>query len=1655
MPEFDLDAHSILQGLEIIKHQFQLPDKVSGSAMPKHTGGKLKNPSRGRSALLATGNPTADGGMQFEIPLRVTGSSNATSRTTSPLPLLDRDGALPMRPHHLPLPPPSLAQANFATASGPPSVSTEGEDLESTSDTSTATTTAVAATMPRISLASEIAQQSLALSSMPQAIPGSALSQVDLAQHPPIASLRIETALLTKEISRFRACDDETMACFYCREWAQWVYRRMFAARLYGGDGSSAVLASANTSSWIPANIERANQSKKGGKAKSGGGKKKNKGGSGSNQAKPAAAATPAANASTNNPDSTANGTPSTPTPTTSASAIGTGGDPSDPLARPIDGTAPGPAGAIFNPRQCIPTAEMLVEKLRMFLEETIAANESGGWTPLKRSDSVQSGHGSGTEGAMGGPSSVTSGESTGQIKTKSKSKGKSKAKGKKSGKVSGSGVKSETSTASAKTDADPSASTIPTADRVNEYHNLVGAIIDRVAAWYSAVTFPLETEYEDLTFDKIIKMFPIEETEDPTDPALLLPALQVTRPKVTLPSEHFPLLGNITSELISSHTYPACQHNNADHPNPAELETQRILFNEQIARPREECRQSFYSEMNPVWQITYLLIRSVQRIEAMRVRLLEKGCASTQEAFQKAHQMIATPFQDYWANAIETLRRNGQLTKKGGTGKKKGGGSVVAKPDEPQPTAEQVDILFRNYLNNLRDISLSWCKSFLDNYYGVARDFVSEFESILKECIEMCQKRLMSLRQFPRPNHPPPSPSHSQDHPGEYANDPADPGMEYPTVPAGEGRDGHQVPPPSPSHPGPDPADQSPELDQESDGDNMAGFIIRDLEPLRVHALQSVMQLQPKLEHNIERIRTTVAKRNERIFAELDAIWEDWVQDSTPTLAGRLEKASKKEFRRRLRAVEQEQQVQVVGWSISAMETLLAAKDLALVCIDCLGFLMAEAQQLEKAVIQAFVQKWSPTTTHYLVERQDIMDDFTEGLLTGREELAGIAGKLLLKEAWRILETNISRERQKKFFAEQALAKSNSGSGGAHGKRPEGSKIATAEAAAAMMMASTTASSGKGVKTGKAAVTSTPASTNGGTSSPAAGKKPMVSSTPAAKVKGKTAVPEPMIRRTVTAPSVTSTPKPAANTTKSDSIKRPTQPPVAGPNTGASTSERVLTLESTKAMSRPNATLSGVPKISSKPRKPKQPPPPTPAQLAAKAEPPQSPEPITQLAKPKNSSPTDKVESLPTTPDLPPPEVDHSGIPPPSVPTSQSSVVPPRRLLRHTTIKPPPGLSAVAASQFTPSIPSPIEEPLSTADIGSAPIPPLSLSGKISTPSPTSVAASVPLSLPSPTPTATTASSAIPTADNTTTVTPVESTPPSQSVPYVDGSVPVTTPPPTENHLASQAPPNPSEEPLSLEVLHTMKTQVGQWSKQQVEDALLALIPERVQLMTRVQDLEQQLAHLHLRQAELVQVWQASESRAHQEQQHYEWQLRQLRMIMGQQHQQQQHHHPMPQQHPLAGHPHLPMGIPGFNMMPTTSGGPGFLNTSHLMGISGVSNIDSNPVSSHGSSIGDPNLLGLGCSGENGPIGSTGLSSVLFASDDSAPFSVEQAIAQASSSLSATSLALHSTSALVVEQQQHQLSLSLAPTSQSNSAAAGFALAGLTTHSLADRPSF
>ncbi|KAJ2814020.1 hypothetical protein H4S07_000222 [Coemansia furcata] len=708
---------------------------------------------------------------------------------------------------HKQLPPTGAAAGHHA-----PAVPESARQRASPSAAAGTTTTAVAATAP---------YQGQAATASGGMSPKTAARHFSSAGPHAIASLKVETSAVLKELARFRACDDQTMSCFYCREWAQWVYRKQISPQ-----AAAAAAAAAASGGAVSA----------GGSA---GRKKKSK---------------------AIGPPLSASGAAQLAQAATAEDAVTSAAE----RKRAV--------------RQRYSTVADLCESLRGMVadERRLLAADDG---------DVITGSGSSRPGSPAPAPAALS------------------------------------------TISDERAEALGSSTLIND-------ITERVTLWYEGHQFPLADVYEDLTFDFPADAFPYDDHQDPLDPALLLPALQVTKAFVGLPAADFALLGNITSELIATHTYPTCQHTKADHPTPAELETQRLIFNAQLNKWRGDYRRSFEREMEPVWQITHLLLKSAQRIDAMRVRLFARGCRANREQFLQTIRTRTMPFAEYWPTATAGLQ---------------------ASPQQQQPAA--IDALVGEHLDNLLEVSATWSRTFLESYYGVAREFARELETILGECITMCDRRAQ--------------------------------GLKYPP-----------------------PLTLQPQLDA---------------------ARAAIACLLPRLDGRIQRIQRVVVERNAEIRTGTDEVRRVWAETSGATAQTKLARAGQKDLRKKIKRIEYQQQTGVIAWAMRELELLLTAPDVAAVIADCLELLMTEAEILERAVAQVFVRKLEPNADDLREQRQDIIDDFTEGLLTGREELAGVIGKLMLKEAWRILEANISLQRQKALL--------DSGGGGNGGSSTKSKK--------------------------------------------------------------------------------------------------------------------------------------------------------------------------------------------------------------------------------------------------------------------------------------------------------------------------------------------------------------------------------------------------------------------------------------------------------------------------------------------------------------------------------------------------------------------------------------------------------------------------------------
>ncbi|KAI8332025.1 hypothetical protein BC941DRAFT_437276 [Chlamydoabsidia padenii] len=82
-----------------------------------------------------------------------------------------------------------------------------------------------------------------------------------------------------------------------------------------------------------------------------------------------------------------------------------------------------------------------------------------------------------------------------------------------------------------------------------------------------------------------------------------------------------------------------------------------------------------------------------------------------------------------------------------------------------------------------------------------------------------------------------------------------------------------------------------------------------------------------------------------------------------------------------------------------------------------CLGALMQEGEVMEAMIIETEVKRFIESHRSLVKRRQSIVVQYEEGVQAGRRELAGILGKLFLKEGMRIQGENLALKRQAKLL--------------------------------------------------------------------------------------------------------------------------------------------------------------------------------------------------------------------------------------------------------------------------------------------------------------------------------------------------------------------------------------------------------------------------------------------------------------------------------------------------------------------------------------------------------------------------------------------------------------------------------------------------------------
>jgi hypothetical protein len=171
-----------------------------------------------------------------------------------------------------------------------------------------------------------------------------------------------------------------------------------------------------------------------------------------------------------------------------------------------------------------------------------------------------------------------------------------------------------------------------------------------------------------------------------------------------------------------------------------------------------------------------------------------------------------------------------------------------------------------------------------------------------------------------------------------------------------------------------------------------------------------------------IKELRKHIASHN----IEIDELLA-FYHEARPELAARADKLNNKEFKKRVKKVESGY-YSIRQFYYEQIVSNLFPDSLFCKCVlYCLEPLMQEGEVMEAMTIEKEIKRFIETHSEMLMNRCHLQDSFEEGVQMGRSELAGILGKLFLKEGMRIQGETLALKRQNSLLKSMGVSETES----------------------------------------------------------------------------------------------------------------------------------------------------------------------------------------------------------------------------------------------------------------------------------------------------------------------------------------------------------------------------------------------------------------------------------------------------------------------------------------------------------------------------------------------------------------------------------------------------------------------------------------------------
>lgn len=193
------------------------------------------------------------------------------------------------------------------------------------------------------------------------------------------------------------------------------------------------------------------------------------------------------------------------------------------------------------------------------------------------------------------------------------------------------------------------------------------------------------------------------------------------------------------------------------------------------------------------------------------------------------------------------------------------------------------------------------------------------------------------------------------------------------------------------------------------------ASKIGESLKALDIDSLKK-MESTKEVDAAQSRILDSLTAKTTEYISDIDNLLKLY-REGRGNLSGRLEKLNNKDFKKKIKKVESGYYSIRQTFRYEVTENIFPEALFCKFSLVCLEPLMQEGEVMEAVTIEKEVKRFVESHKDLLQQKCHLLEEFEQGVQTGRRELAGVLGKLFLKEGMRIQGDNLALKRQQSLL--------------------------------------------------------------------------------------------------------------------------------------------------------------------------------------------------------------------------------------------------------------------------------------------------------------------------------------------------------------------------------------------------------------------------------------------------------------------------------------------------------------------------------------------------------------------------------------------------------------------------------------------------------------